>query len=624
MRVVTTERGPVHPHDVGELARHARHDLVVLLGPAARGMHVDQHHALPVLQQAQGAAQVALHDVAVGAQVQHHGAAQRIVFAQLADALRRLAELAAHGGIHPHTGQRPREVVARAQHDRVTDDGDVASAAREGGHGRGRHAQHHRRGGGSGGWLGGIGLAGRRGAQRGGLRRRHGIGREARRGQRGSRRHQQRGSAHGGGTARPQTGPAEGRRQALAPALHQAPRIEFDPAVADLRRQRREAHDDQRAGHAGLGLARTVEDPHADRPVPEIDGVRARAQPAQRRAPEQARPRALMRHGGGDGHRSEQRGEQEAAQVERRRCRVPGMDHGAQARQRQQPGQRREGPHAATFVARRRAHQPATPVRQHAQRGAGQQAHGVRVRGQVGEVGRQGTGRVQPRHLGRAGGGQQHRDEGHQTQAAPAQQHDHQRRPQQVVVLLHRQRPQVAQHRIAPHRLEVRLHGPQLPHVGEVDQRRRRVARQARQRVGREHGGDREGQQHQHQHRRHQAPEATPVEPGQVDAAGAAVLVEQARGDDEAGDDEEQVHAQEAGLEAGQAQVIGHHRRHRQTPQAVQRGHPVRQTRSRRHRFLGLRRPHGDCSCLVHLALHVSAGIVSAQRCGPASHAPKA
>lgn len=100
-------------------------------------MHVDHHHALPVPQQPQGAAQMALHDVAVGAQVQHHRLAQRRLITQFADALRRLGELAADGGIHPHAGQGPREVVAGPQHDRVAHDGDVASAARHGGHGRG-------------------------------------------------------------------------------------------------------------------------------------------------------------------------------------------------------------------------------------------------------------------------------------------------------------------------------------------------------------------------------------------------------------------------------------------------------------------------------------------------------
>ena len=54
------------------------------------------------------------------------------------------------------------------------------------------------------------------------------------------------------------------------------------------------------------------------------------------------------------------------------------------------------------------------------------------------------------------------------------------------------------------------------------------------------------------------------------------MFVEQARGDDEAGDDEEQVDAEEAGLEAGQAQVIGHHGGHRQAPQAIQGGHAPR------------------------------------------------
>jgi hypothetical protein len=80
--------------------------------------------------------------------------------------------------------------------------------------------------------------------------------------------------------------------------------------------------------------------------------------------------------------------------------------------------------------------------------------------------------------------------------------------------------------------------------------------------AGREHHG-----QDQHQ-RRQQAARATRVELGKPHAAAVAAVEESPR-DQESGDDEEHVHADEAARGRGWPSVEGQHRENRHGPQAV-------------------------------------------------------
>ena len=69
----------------------------------------------------------------------------------------------------------------------------------------------------------------------------------------------------------------------------------------------------------------------------------------------------------------------------------------------------------------------------------------------------------------------------------------------------------------------------------------------------------------------------------QPDGGAAVPLTDQQSGDQEAGQDEEEVHAQVAAVGPVQAEVIGHHRSHGQGPEPVERRHVVVGTGHRRH-----------------------------------------
>ena len=185
--------------------------------------------------------------------------------------------------------------------------------------------------------------------------------------------------------------------------------------------------------------------------------------------------------------------------------------------------------------------------------------------------------------------------------AEPGDPRRHDRRPEQVELLLHRQRPQVQEHRRAAELVEVGLVGEDEVPVGDVPERRQGGPAQPRHlavveddHVGQDHG-------HHHEERREQAAGAADPEPHQVDRAGGAPLGEQQRGDQVAADHQEDVDAQEAAGQPARPDVVGDDRRHGDRPQPVHPGH-VRQTGS-------ARRPGGAHAGAVPVRPEVRAAV---------------
>ncbi len=568
---VRAPRGHARPVDhahVGELTGQAGDDLVVGSGPAAVGVDVHQHHGLPVGQLLQHLAVVALGDVAVGAEVQHDDVAQGLRRAEGLDALQALAALAADLGVHQRAGDGAHQVVARAEHDGIADDRDAPTRA----HARvQRHrAFVHAR-------VVGQGKQRMRPARRPERRllgrRLRQLGRAEQCGRGVGRRHRQR--PHPGHGER---GRAQARAQCHGARVPAAQRVgpgaaqgRLHEPVGQLRRGCGEQQHGRRQQHRVRSGAAALHD-HEHRPVPQVQRERARAGPLQGSRRQRARHRPARLRGADDGQRRQHRGQQQAALVDEGQALVREL-HGQQ----EQP-QRQRAQHARRTLEDRRGRRP-PGVPQRRQRRADAQTHEVRVAAQVDAAGVAAVdlGGVEPGHPGRAGQRHHHGQHGQGAASAQAQGAPRQQRPHDVELLLHRQRPQVLQQRRAAEGLEVRLFGDDLPPVRHVDQRRRDVAHQPRHRVGRQHrrhhghhGDHREG-------RRQQAARPAQVEGAEVDAAMARVFAQQQRGDDEAGDDEEHVHAQEAGRrEPVLPQVVGDDGEHGDAPQAVQAGQPRR------------------------------------------------
>ena len=139
---------------------------------------------------------------------------------------------------------------------------------------------------------------------------------------------------------------------------------------------------------------------------------------------------------------------------------------------------------------------------------------------------------------------------------AQARGHDQQGRPDQVELLLDAQRPVVQERRGADALGEVVHGGGREAHVGGAEGGRHRVARHARQVQRRhDHPGEREGDQDDDRGRRQDAPGPSGVEGGEVDAPGALALAQQQAGDQEAGEDEEDVHPDVAAGDPGHARM---------------------------------------------------------------------
>jgi len=171
--------------------------------------------------------------------------------------------------------------------------------------------------------------------------------------------------------------------------------------------------------------------------------------------------------------------------------------------------------------------------------------------------------RRQPPHARAGAMGQQHGDRGH-----------HQR-PHQVVLLLDAEGPGVLQRGRGTSLGEVvRLRRGEAP-VRDPAECREGVVAQAADRVRREeappqcHRGDQDRQ------RRQQPASAPRPERPQVHPARTPMLVQQQRGDEEAAQYEEDVHADEPAGQAWHSSVVGQDGKHREGAHAVERGNPA-------------------------------------------------
>ena len=304
------------------------------------------------------------------------------------------------------------------------------------------------------------------------------------------------------------------------------------------------------------GQLRVEQDDHGE--VPQVDPVRALADPAQRTGTE-ARERAGER---GVGHREhdhrEHDGQRQEAPVVQPRCFAVGPEHRTcEDHERHQAGADGQPPPARGQVRQRGERQREGRT--------DEQVLGTGVRAVVG-AGR--VGRVVDR------GHERRRTDGEQHDAAedpppradePQRQHEHDR-PDDVPLLFDGQRPHVTQGRGWEQRLEVRLVGQDVPPVGDVEEAGHRVAPHLLPLLGQAQDaeGHHDGQDHQGECG-HQPPEPARPEATQVDATRRVTLGEQQGGDQVAGDDEEQVDPEEATLRPSQVQVVGEHGQHRQS-----------------------------------------------------------
>ena len=168
------------------------------------------------------------------------------------------------------------------------------------------------------------------------------------------------------------------------------------------------------------------------------------------------------------------------------------------------------------------------------------------------------------------------------TLARDEHQRDQHRRPDQVVLLLDRQRPRVQQ------RHQVRLHAEVVAAEPEQDvgRRKRRCERRLRQVLllaGHRQQQHRAEQYRRREHQRkrgQQATHAARIEARKRDRARLAQLFDQQAGDEKTGDDEEHVDADETAAEARHAGMKSHHDRYGDRPQSVDVG-PVAQAHRR-------------------------------------------
>ena len=147
-------------------------------------------------------------------------------------------------------------------------------------------------------------------------------------------------------------------------------------------------------------------------------------------------------------------------------------------------------------------------------------------------------------------------------------------RPHQVELLLHRQRPEVAQGRRPAHGLEVRLLDDDLVPVRDVGERRRRCRPGwSPPRRGGRASTTRATTAPQGEERREEASGPPGPEPQVGRAAGAGALGHQQGGDEVAGDDEEHLDAEEPTRQAGDVAVVEHDDEHGEGAQTVERRH---------------------------------------------------
>ena len=178
-------------------------------------------------------------------------------------------------------------------------------------------------------------------------------------------------------------------------------------------------------------------------------------------------------------------------------------------------------------------------------------------------------GRERQRHRGEPGA---NRDRG-SALGEEAQAQEQQPGPQEVELLLDRQRPQVAQR---GRRAEAGEVGDVLvdhPPVAEVPGRRPDRSPQVRKRRGLGQGHPRHHHHQHHEQRGQQAPGPPQPEVGEPQASPGGPLAQQKVGDEVAAQGEEHPHAEEPPGSPAQAQVIGDHGQHGDGAQPVEPGH---------------------------------------------------
>ena len=168
-------------------------------------------------------------------------------------------------------------------------------------------------------------------------------------------------------------------------------------------------------------------------------------------------------------------------------------------------------------------------------------------------------------------GDERGRPRGHQRpQQAPAparRQHDQQRQDD-VELLLHRQRPAVQKWLVFRRRIEVARLPPEED-VRQVDRRRDQGLAVLAEREGHHQRPGKPGDRQRHDEEgRRQPPEPSGIEMPQPQPAAGIVFAPQDAADQETGDDEEDVDAHEPAAQR-QAEMIQHHREHRDRAQPV-------------------------------------------------------
>ncbi len=209
------------------------------------------------------------------------------------------------------------------------------------------------------------------------------------------------------------------------------------------------------------------------------------------------------------------------------------------------------------------------------ERSTDQQAHDVGVGAEVdaGGVRRLGVavGHRQREHGRR---GQQCADQGSAPDRLGAAQppgQQEQPRPEQVELLLHRQRPQVLQHGRATGGLEIGLVGQDVDPVRDIGQCGRQVALLMARGIRCQRDDQQRRPDEHREQGRQQAPRPADVEAAQVRRAGARGGIQEQGGDEEAGQHEEDVDAEEAPRRPRQVCVIGEDGQDGDRAQPVQR-----------------------------------------------------
>jgi AAA ATPase containing von Willebrand factor type A (vWA) domain len=356
----------------------------------------------------------------------------------------------------------------------------------------------------------------------------------------------------------------------------------LDEAVGDHRGDEREREGDPAEGPRRCALARPggecAAEEHEDGPVPQVDAVAALADPAQRREVERARDGGARHEERRDEHGGEHGDEGEAAAIGR--VEFPGHEH--RERDEAEKGERAErddrpAMDAAGDAARLRA------VGEHGEEGADREAEGVGV-GAVVHARRVdgGVGDAHPRR-------RRDREDADERQARPAreahEQHDDEERPDDVELLLDRERPEVAEH--LGHRLvEVGGSAGDEEPVAREGEGPDDLGAEADERVAADRERRRAGDEQEQGERGQQSSCASRPEPAERDASGRGAFPEEQGRDEEPAHDEEDVDAEVTPDEGSRDEVEDDDRRHRERAHPVEPG-DAETRRSRRARRRG-------------------------------------